>query len=484
MRTFEIAILCLLVIAVAAMVDFLPRSLGSKWFRMGLCGLVGLAVATHLVWEGAHWQMAPAYLAALLTAGLLLAPLRRGVRIAGGAVVLLCAGLSGALSYVLPMFELPVPTGTYAIGTRIVSMIDPSRREDALHGELHPREVVVQIWYPASHSGLRPTWALGGLRASYAPYRRRSETSLASSYQSVDWTHALLNAPVADGRFPVIFYNPGWNGRRTQNTPLTEELASHGYVVVAIDHPYNSGPVALADGRVIKPVPAPELFDDVTSASAIYALIDKELDKETTDTQFVLDKVKSMNADSASPFYRRLDLARMGAFGYSLGGAVAAELAYRDAEIHAVLDLDTPLYGEAGRHGISQPFMLLSEDMVHSTPEELARMSFGQRRDAGMDEGDYARQLPMLMHAGSYQVSVHGTLHTSFQDVLLTSPLARFSGGGAVRGKRMTAILRQYALAFFDQSLRGISSPLLAPGSRPFAEATMVFPAPVDQLAR
>jgi dienelactone hydrolase len=462
-RIFEVLISLLLVAgALTAWLCIRTRAL-----RLGFCALLGVALVCHLVWEGAHWQMAPAYLGSLLALLLVaLSPPGRGWSITGALVVLAMAAASCALSIVLPVFSLPAPTGRFAVGTSIVSMTDPSRREDAIANDPHAREVVVQCWYPASPSG-NPR----------AAYRRRSETSLASSYQSVTWTNSRTDAPVAqDGTgFPILLYNPGWNGRRTQNTALTEELASHGYLVVAIDHPYNSGPVALADGRVIKPVPAPELFDDVTPAKDVYAIIDKETAKETTDALFVLDNVRRMNDDPASRFYRKLDLSRIGAFGYSLGGAVAAEAAYRDPAIHAVLDLDTPLYAESGKHGIAQPVMLLCEDLTHTPPDVLAKMSFGQRRDAEMDEGDYARQLPMLRTPGSYQAELHGTLHTSFQDQILTSPLQRISGAGSIPPRRMIEILRAYTVAFFDQSLRGIPAPLLSARPSPFPEANALF---------
>ncbi len=430
-------------------------------------GLLILVLAAHLAFEGGHWQMIPAYGASMLT--LVLVMIRRsrfGWKALVTAAVVLLAVASCGMAALLPMFELPAPTGSFAIGTQIISLIDMSRKEDADPSGAHARELVIQIWYPALPSN-----------AERAPYRRRSETTLGSSYQSVDWTHARTDAPVAaaDGGFPVLIYNPGWNGRRTQDTFLTEELASHGYVVVAIDHPYNSGPVALADGRVIRPVPTPELVDDVTSMEGVYAIINKEVEKETDDTLFVLKEIRAMNADAQSPFAGHLDLSRVAALGYSLGGAVAAEAAYRDGTIKAVLDLDTPLYGEAAKGGIAQPFLLLSEELHTSTPEQLSKMTFGQRRDRQMDEQDYAHQLPLLRKPGNYHFSIWGTPHTGFQDTILFSRMRSVSGAGDIAPRSLMTIVRAYSVAFFDQTLRGVPSPLLAQKSSPFSEVTVQF---------
>lgn len=469
MRPFEIVLLCMVgVCLVTARPLSREGAKGFSGFMRWTCLLLLAGVfAVHVGWEGAHWQMIPAYAASLIAGSLVLQlGWPRWLKISCALVGLVLVLASCGLSYVLPMFRLPAPTGRYAIGTRIVSMMDASRAEDAEAGGQHRREVVVQIWYPALVS-----------HAPRAPYRRRSETSLASSYQSVHWTHARYNAPAAEapGGFPILIFNPGWNGRRTQDTPLVEELASHGYVVVGIDHPYNSGPVVLSDGRVIKPVPAPELFDDVTSEAKLYDLINKEAAKETDDALFVLDQVERMNEDRSNALYHRLDTSRIGALGFSLGGIVAADLAYRDARIGAVLDLDTPLYGDAGKNGITQPFMLICEDQVRATPEEKARMSFGGRRDLEMDEQDYDHQLPLFERRGDYELAVHGSVHSSFQDVSLTSPIRSISQAGAIDPYEMVEILRQYSVAFFDQSLRGIASPLLASKTSPFREVTVLY---------
>lgn len=472
MRPLETAIVCLSFACLIAARPFSRANVSRRWIVLKwtcFCLLV-LVLSAHLLWEGAHWQMGPAYLGAIFNATLVLLPrLPRKWRIALAVPALLLAALSCGLSIVLPVFELPAPTGKYAIGTRILTMTDTSRKEDADPSGQHDREVAVQIWYPAlpSHN-------------PRAPYRRRSETSLASSYQSVDWTHSRYDAPAANALsgFPILLYNPGWNGRRTQNTPLNEELASHGYVVIAIDHPYNSGPVALDDGRVIRPLPSPELSDDVTTEEALYALINKEVEKETTDTLFVLAQVENMNNDSTSPFYHRLDVSKIGDLGYSLGGLVAAESAWRDPQIHAVLVLDTPLYGEAGKNGITQPFMLICEELTPVPPDQLARMSFGDRRNTKMDQQDYEHQLPLLQKPGNYELEVHGSLHTSFQDAAMISPLQSISNAGDIDPRRMIAILRRYSVAFFDQSLRGIPSPMLSAKTSPFREVTVLFSSP------
>ena len=118
---------------------------------------------------------------------------------------------------------------------------------------------MVQIWYPATpdHQPL-------------ASYRRRRETTLLSSYMAVLKTHSYTDAAVATvgAPFPVLLFNPAWAGHRTQNTYQVEDLASHGFIVVGVDHTYNSGPLAFPDGRVIGPTDTHDIagFQNTTVA--------------------------------------------------------------------------------------------------------------------------------------------------------------------------------------------------------------------------
>ena len=64
-------------------------------------------------------------------------------------------------------------------------------------------------------------------------------------------TNSVPDAPVASGkkRFPVVLFTPGGGVGRWTNIAWAEELASHGYVVAALDHPYDTATVQFADGR-------------------------------------------------------------------------------------------------------------------------------------------------------------------------------------------------------------------------------------------
>jgi dienelactone hydrolase len=408
------------------------------WLATDVCVL-----AAHLIVEGGHWQMLPAYAAVLLFASTLTLQTKSWRITAAAGVVILVAASCG-LSAILPMFRLPAPTGPHLVGTRTMQV------------KASGRDVVVQVWYPAAAS-----------RNPFAAYRRREETTRLSSYQDVLPTNSRLDAPMAEGSFPVLLFSPAWGGRRTQNTYLVEDLASHGYVVAAMDHPGNSGQTLYRDGHVDEPATGDAMDFAKLSLNQVNANGTKELERETADEIGVLDALDAMNRDAASPFYGRLDMTRVGALGHSFGGAVGAEAAIEDNRIKAVLDLDGSLFGRMQREGLPKPLMFIEEDLPVYPP--------GSTRSAAdrINDALNASDLEAMKKFGAYRVFLHGSTHESFTDYSLFSPLARLSGVGRIPKYREYAIIRAYTLAFFDKALRGADPALLRDLPGPYPEATL-----------
>ncbi len=458
MRLFELAVAGLLLTGAVWSLIYGTRGKGILSIFLGL-DLIALVL--HLVLEGAHWQMAPVYLGVLVFAGLFLLRKPAGSMLTAGAcTIVFLVLLTSSLSAILPMFRLPRPTGPYAIGTQVMYMVDQSRNEDAGPGLGRKRELMVQIWYPAAAS-----------RNPYAPYRRRQETDLLSSYQSVLPTHSRWNAPIVQdgGAFPVLLYNPGWNGRRTVNTYLVEDLASHGFVVAGIDHTYNSEPVAFPDGRVVSSVVVKEMNFAENSPQTVEAAAQKEQIKETADDIFVLDRLEAMNDDPKSGFHGRLDTDNAGALGHSFGGSVSAQAAYRDPRIRAALDLDGSLFGQVQRRGLEKPFMFIEEDTYRPPSLDLNQLDNTSRVNAVLDQDDDS----MFQKSDGIRIRLHGSTHFSFTDRALFSPIKSLSDPGRISPRREDFIIRSYALAFFEDALKGKASPLLDSGKSPFPESSI-----------
>ena len=65
-------------------------------------------------------------------------------------------------------------------------------------------------------------------------------------------TWSLVDAPPRTGApLPVLLFSHGYTAHPSAYTALLEDLASHGYVVLSVVHPYEAMAAALADGRVV-----------------------------------------------------------------------------------------------------------------------------------------------------------------------------------------------------------------------------------------
>ncbi len=104
-------------------------------------------------------------------------------------------------------------------------------------------------------------------------------------------------------------------------------MASHGFVVFAVNHAHTSDPVEFSDGRIVE------------LAATDPAIDEDELRYQ--DLSFVLHHIKRINThDDKGIFTDRLDLDRLGAFGHSIGAASVLELDQRDERCKAVVAMD------------------------------------------------------------------------------------------------------------------------------------------------
>jgi dienelactone hydrolase len=463
MRPFEILLCCLT--ALASLPLLFNRKRGVLYIRL-LCLLLISAVAFHLAFEGVHWQLAPLYLSILLIFCVALNPmLVEGKRhLWLGLFCGFLVSCSALLSYLLPMFRFPTPSGPYAVGTRILYMVDRSRDPMGTNVQPGKRELMVQIWYPARPAGNK-----------LAEYRRYSETTLISSYQAVLKTNSYWNAAVDNkgAPYPLLIFNHAWTGQRTQDTFLMQELASHGFVVASIDHTYYSGKVAFPDGRVIDSKGAPDLGDlKNTTVDEEFALGTKYTEIEARDDIFVLDQLQLMDLDKASFLHGTIDLTRVGTFGHSLGGSAAAEACYLDPRIKAALNMDGWMFGQVLTHGLSKPLMLIYEKgtEVQPSPAELAKTPKFVRRYWKTDAEDDAAIEAGLQRFGGYRLYIDGTSHWNFSDRALYSPLRAWTEAGPIQPLRAYEIVNRYTLAFFSHTLNGTQQPLLEGTTHLFPE--------------
>jgi dienelactone hydrolase len=374
-------------------------------------------------------------------------------------------------SILLPMFSLPEPTGPYPVGTSTLYLRDSARIEDAVQGGGSARELMVQLWYPAQPSNNR-----------FANYRESRETDALSSYQSLIRTHSRLDAPVAlaGAPFPVILLNHAWGGRRTNETFLAEELASHGYMVASIDHTYTARLVAFPDGRIVHGVAANEInIPNSSTPERVKAIWNKELVKWVADQHFVLDRLEAMNRATSSPWLGRMNTNMVGAIGHSFGGSAATAECAEDRRVHASVNMDGWFFDAIHARVPNQPLLVIDATIDQGGRDPGPNAT----AEAVLDAGDSADMEASLRRLGGYLLSVKGAEHDDFTDQPLVSPLRILSHSGTIPAKQIQSIVRNYVVAFFGKTLRGEDPRVLRTRPGPYAEASLeAWPASSERI--
>jgi pimeloyl-ACP methyl ester carboxylesterase len=394
-----------------------------------------------------------------------------------------------------PPFDLPAPTGPHRVGTTTWRVADPARTETLADGGAR-REVEVLAWYPRQSSPNDSASA----GAPLAPYLRegiaevqgfaslfRGATNVFDRLADVQ-THATVDAPPVStpASLPVLVFSHGFGSLATAYTALLEDLASHGYAVLSIVHPYEVAAATLSDGRVVSFLGGDGRLraqylaivgewdrEDDTMAAVTRATDEDEqrrllraylsglhntdaaLRRWVDDTKMVLDRLPGLRRDTAAGrLAARLDLARIGVFGHSMGGVTAGQFCVDDQRCRAGLNLDgIPQYGTMIDKPLARPFL-----MVYSArPGRLGASDATYRRAA----------------SPYYRVEVRDTRHLDFSDMIFWGgPLRERNILGTLAPERITAITRTIVREYFDQTLGGKRSALLS-GTSTLPEVTV-----------
>lgn len=463
MRLLEIVLVGIIAI------DLLRRvwAVAPAWRRwIPVLGLA--ALLAHLAFEGYRWQMVGVY---VLAVGLFLLSLpdwRPGAkggeahRSLGATILrvglgLLLLAILAAPAVLFPVPTPPAPDGPYQVGVMSQMLVDSSRQEIYSGDPTEARRLMIQVWYPVDSCAGKP-------QAYWMPEAEQVAPAIAGFLDLPGFflDHLkYVRQPSCEGvavsqsgqAFPVLLFSHGWSGFRNQTSFLMHHLASHGYVVAALDHSYGALLTVFPDGKVaaLNPDALPSGVPDEQYQQAANRLVSQW----TEDLAFTLDTLEQMNQPGGL-FAGRLDLQRVGVMGHSTGGGAAIEFCGRNPRCTAGLGLDawmTPVSQEVIEAGVKQPFLLLTSERWSSDKNRI--LTLGLRFNS-----------PEIYH-----FSIEGTDHYDFSDLPMLTPLAaRLGMKGPLNGQQVIRIINAYSLAFFDQALKDIPTMLLMMPSLEFPE--------------
>jgi len=349
---------------------------------------------------------------------------------------------------------LPTPTGPFAVGVGTLHFTDSTR---ATSRSMRTRPLTVQLWYPARRSSVAE-------RAPYVTEPALLDAMVRDGYLDLDsatirdWARVRLvarrdappaAAPSARG-WRVLVFSHGMGVARMHYAALLQELASHGYVVLAIDHPIG-GFTLDPSGRLLRPgvdslhYPARPMISLVRD----WAI----------DDAVVLRRVAALlRTPSASRVTLHLDTTRAGVAGHSLGGAAALQACRPPSAFVACADLDGAPFGDVETEGAGKPILvLLSEpDRRRDPPPRDSAKSARRRRFAAMGrERDSTWSAICALQRGVRCdiVKLRGTGHFSFSDAPFQFPAQLRGVGATMSPVEMHHTIARRLLDFFDHAL-------------------------------
>lgn len=481
MRMFEI-ILILVNLSVLGL--NLKGQSKTVWLRIAGVNLSVLLI--HGIFEGLRYQMAFSYIFVILLVFFTWVGINdkfftvqasKALQAIVVGMSLVCLVITSLLAYSLPVFRLPKPTGGYDVGIQYFHLIDENRTDPFLDASTQKRELMVKVYYPAKEDVSKP----------FSPYFHSPDLLklFAEFYNMPDFafdhlylvkTNSKENLEISDQqpRYPVILFSHGAGTTMEVQTAQSEDLASHGYIVVAIDHTYVSVATVFPD-RIVSHKEATTSFNVPEPAEIITQIM-------ADDSSFVIDELVDMNEGKiGSIFQGKMDLEKIGAIGHSVGGAVAYNLAINDDRVKAAVNLDGVVFlTPRGDPKDVAPFLMLASDNDHIQAVENQEPLLKRFED--MDALDqkitieiygseqvyqdmYAKAqrnamgLAEVLKTSGDLFTIEGSDHMKFIDIGLfigTRQLrALLNIIGQTDPAKCLEITKSVTLAFFDQHLKG-----------------------------
>jgi dienelactone hydrolase len=381
-------------------------------------------------------------------------------------------GLQSQSAHQANIPQIPTPPGPFGVGRVAYEWIDATRPDGhSIDPQAH-RDLMVYLWYPAQkgEAGRAAEYLPGAKQMDADPAVRpilqeEFESNWPSIVSGAIASHAIENAPVVRSprRLPLVLLAHGLGGTSFECTALIEDLASHGYVVAAVENTYVAAAVVFPDGRIIRAYhePEPPGLSPEQRFQRMMKGAGEEINTGAADLMFALNRLTELNKGNEEKFVLRgrLDLNRVAAMGHSAGGAHATLACQLDLRFKACISLDGAMPPVAafpespGGKWFSQPVLLLEVDHT------------GQRRgfDDAQNDAYLKKKEDQLgrCRAGSFDVVLKapGLVHGSFSDFSLLAAGGRPADTeGALHNLNLT---ESYVAAFLDASLNHGKSSLL-----------------------
>jgi dienelactone hydrolase len=338
-------------------------------------------------------------------------PVRVVLKAVGMTTLILVATLP---AIIFPEYKMMATTGKYQVATVSYTYTDTSRIETYRNtGE--KRKLNVRLWYPGQ----------------------------------------------ADGKYPLLVFSPGGLSEKLSNESLMNELASHGYAVISIDHTFQSlyttdenGHTDFLDQGYLKEVNAEDAHSKKQQS---YELYQKWMTVRMADINFVIDHtLAEANRSQADAVYKHVDPTNIGVMGHSLGGSAALGMGRVRRDVKAVMALESPFMYDI--KGVKAGKFVFTQDPY---PVPVLNVYSSDSWSHLGEWSQYAENYRLLSNPGAtaFNVYIRGTGHLDLTDLAISSPiLNRLSNGheSTTDARYTLKIINKVSVEFFDSYLKGM----------------------------
>ncbi len=369
---------------------------------------------------------------------------------------------------------LPKPTGSYRVGVTHLNFVDENRVDPFPQAKGRCRDIPIIIWYPIDDPGERRPSNLLKIQ-DLVSLKHYFLYKIIPNHICNIITNSYENTTLSskDSKFPVLIFNHGFSSYMEQNTILMEHLASFGYIVVSVGHPYD-GVASYPDGRSI-PVDLDSIRnlskearqnqkifnqnikqlarDDLSLAQirkftesylAASKAMNEKVEMWVDDIRFIAGILEKINEGLIeSKFADRFSLERgIGVFGQSYGGAASILSCCVDERLKCAINIDGAMYGGiSDTYKYKQPTMYMDSDMLPGR----------------------SRYFYSINEADTYHLVIKDSRHLDYSDCtyILKNWLMKFMQlVGKIDGGLMLRITNDYVQSFFDKYIKQVNTQL------------------------
>ena len=366
------------------------------------------------------------------------------------------------------ILALPKPIGPFQVGRTHLNFVDETRGHPSPLSDKNKRDIPLLIWYPIDNPGTSPPLKF---------LKHQDLISFQTIYKYVPdtlcnvVTNSYKDTSISDKlpKFPVLIFNHGLTTFMEQSSILMEHLASNGYIVVSIGHPYD-GVASYPDGRSI-PLDAnfykdffnpsdedlrkeKEYLDQIRSKILSFEQMKMLIEKLSNlnhfssrkqsikvwveDVLFITDILERMSSGSIqTQFKHKLALEKgIGLFGHSLGGITASLACSLNKRFKCAINIDGPMYNALiERYQYNKPHMFMYSE----------------------NNKNINRYFYTINKSDSYSVTIKNSTHFDFMDtgyfykILLGESNTRY---GTIDSDLMIKITNDYVFSFFNKYIK------------------------------